>query len=373
MIAKTCLSFLIWAVLVCPSFALEAEISGQFSAWLMPIESGAHAHWYYGLRYIPRLDVRQEISPESLFDLEISLNGFWADDSSNADSRSDVKLYRAKLRYSTARTETRLGLQKIAFGPARLLRPLMWFDQIDPTDPLQLTEGVYALRFRYDSPGNMGLYLWTLYGNDDLKGFEQYVSNPDTPELGGRIQIPAGPGEIALTVHNRTVDGESLKTADFNESRIALDGQWDVGLGLWFETALQHQDADAVPYKWTWMTTIGLDYTFGLGNGLYVLFEHLAIARSDDPAGWDDDEHVSALMADYPLNISDRVNYIAYWSWDREQFSQYISWRRTYDSLIVDTTVFHATPPSGAGSALPVGVLAGGYGFGGRIMLIFNH
>jgi len=55
------------------------------------------------------------------------------------------------IRLSTKQFELRAGLQKINFGSATLLRPLMWFDKIDPRDPLQLTDGVYALLARYYS------------------------------------------------------------------------------------------------------------------------------------------------------------------------------------------------------------------------------
>ena len=50
----------------------------------------------------------------------------------------------AWLRLSTSRFEARVGLQKINFGSATLFRPLMWFDSLDPRDPLQITDGVYA-------------------------------------------------------------------------------------------------------------------------------------------------------------------------------------------------------------------------------------
>ena len=79
---------------------------------------------------------------------EISLNSFGSgmihafDD---IDTDGTLKPYRMWLRLSTSQLEIRAGLQKINFGSAALLRPLMWFDRIDPRDPLQLTDGVYGL------------------------------------------------------------------------------------------------------------------------------------------------------------------------------------------------------------------------------------
>ena len=57
------------------------------------------------------------------------------------------------------------GLQKINFGSATMLRPLMWFDQVDPRDPLQLTDGVWGVLGRYYFLNNANIWLWGLYGN----------------------------------------------------------------------------------------------------------------------------------------------------------------------------------------------------------------
>ena len=72
------------------------------------------------------------------------------------------------------------GLQKINFGSAVLLRPLMWFDSLDPRDPLQLTDGVYAVLLRYYFPNNANLWAWALYGNDSPKGWESAATAEDT-------------------------------------------------------------------------------------------------------------------------------------------------------------------------------------------------
>ena len=58
------------------------------------------------------------------------------------------------------------------------------------------------------------------------------------------------------------------------ENRLALDGKWDIGVGFWFEGALIHQSTELLPLNYQRMLTLGVDYTFGLGNGLHVLSEH---------------------------------------------------------------------------------------------------
>ena len=53
-------------------------------------------------------------------------------------------------------------LPEISFGSASLSRPLMWFDRVDPLDPLQLTEGVWAVLGRAHLPGNITAWGWVL-------------------------------------------------------------------------------------------------------------------------------------------------------------------------------------------------------------------
>ncbi|MCP4665461.1 MAG: hypothetical protein GY849_03765, partial [Deltaproteobacteria bacterium] len=238
---KTCHVLICVAVATCLFFwgnahALEWELSGQLSGWTGGSYNGDES-WENnsGLRYIPQLSVKQPLNEDSFIDAEISCNAFAATDETDEGEKYDLDLYRAKLRYATAQTETRIGLQKINFGPAQLLRPLMWFDRLNPTDPLKLTEGVYALRFRYDALNNAGFWLWVLYGNKDPKGYEALPTVSGKPEFGGRLQYPILGGELAGTCHFRRVDGDALFIRDYWEERLALDGQWDIGIGLWFE------------------------------------------------------------------------------------------------------------------------------------------
>ena len=89
-----------------------------------------------GIRYIPEWTAAHALNDEMFLDTEITLNGFAAVDT-HGEPREDADLdwYRLKLRFATNQTETQIGLQKLNFGPAQLLRSLQWFDQVDPRDP----------------------------------------------------------------------------------------------------------------------------------------------------------------------------------------------------------------------------------------------
>ncbi len=352
--------------------ALEIDFTGRISSWTL--ESRVQEEWRNnsGLRYIPQLTLEQSVSTEAFFDIEASLNGFVSYDSKEAEEDAILELYRLKLRYATAQTETRIGLQKINFGPAQLRRSLMWFDRLDPRDPQKLTDGVYALRFTYNALNNANLWLWGLYGNDDRKGSELRPSVEDTPEFGGRLQYPVFDGELAATVHTRKVDAPDVPlpdSKDFRENRFALDGRWEVTAGLWFEAVMQHQDTDFLPYKWTKLSTLGLDYTFGIGNGVYAVAEHFTRASSDDAFGWDDDAHVSAFSLSYPIGLFDNFQAIGYYSWEQEEYSQYLSWQRAYDNLMINASAFRY--PDNGSSELQQSTF--GRGYGGQLMLIYYH
>ena len=353
------------------SYALNCDLSGQLSGWTIQSKSDDEWRNQTGGRYFPQLTLEHGLTDLSLIDLEVSLNGFAAYDTESSEGDVDLELYRLKLRYATAQTETQLGLQRINFGPAQLLRSLKWFDQVDPRDQLQLTNGVYALRFKYGALNNANLWLWGLYGNDECKGYEQFPSVEDMPEFGGRLQYPVLDGELAATFHTREVDTATPGVSDFREDRIALDGRWEIAVGLWFEMVLHHQKTSLLPYQWMKMMTLGADYTFGMGNGLHVILEHFAAITSTDAFGWDEDAHISAYSLSYPFGLFDNFSAIGYYSWEQEQYWQYLSWQHTYNSWSININLF--SYPESEAETLGVQETALGAGYGAQVMFTFYH
>ncbi|MFC1683163.1 hypothetical protein ACFL0G_03040 [Candidatus Zixiibacteriota bacterium] len=350
---------------------IEPDLRGQASGWLTGSRTTHRWKHTAGLRYIPQLRLRTSLGGDNLLDLEGSLNGFIAESNDAQLDDHDLELYRLKLRFATNRTEIRLGLQKLNFGPATLLRPLMWFDRIDPRDPLGLTDGVWALRFRYDAPSNTSLWLWGLYPNDRTKGYELLPTADDQPELGGRLQAPFLDGELALTVHTRKVDIPYAGLGAIRENRVALDGRWDVEVGLWLESVFQQQRFDILRYEWTKMSTLGIDYTFGIGNGLYALCEHMATVLSDGLLLWEEDYQVTAYSLNYPIGLFDNISAIGFYFWDDREYSQHIAWQRTWDNWILNLSLFHY--PESLDSALmdPVDLPVTGYG--AQVLVVYNH
>jgi hypothetical protein len=302
----------------------ELDLRGQASGWASV--AGKESKWNgrLGAHYLPQLTVGTRTGEGKLLDLEVSVEAFaWTVQGDLADTAT-VDLYRLKLRYATPRTESRLGLQQINFGPAYLLRSLRWFDRLDVRDPLGTTEGVYALNFKYVTGNNTGIWLWALYGNDEPKGNEILPSLEHEPEAGGRLEIPIATGESAVTVHYRRVDGPGPFVDDFDEYRLALDGRWDVFIGAWFEAVLVRQQSKSLPYGWRKMMTLGADYTFPAGNGLHTLLEHMVTVSSDEALGWDGDSNITGLSLSYPFGYADRLSAIPFYYHQAGEFSRFM-------------------------------------------------
>jgi len=369
--------FSLWSVV---AFSQSIDLKGQLSGWLV-IDDSVFTETKFGIRYVPGLSVKKSITDKHALDLEFSLNTY---QSGHVHVMKNIKLtgktkpYRLWLRYAMPQFEARLGLQKINFGSATLLRPLMWFDRIDPRDPLQITDGVYGLLFRYYFLNNANIWLWGLYGNDERKGWEMYPSNKDLPEYGGRIQLPFYNGEIAFSYHHRQMDLSNFPVAPYlqvdktvPENRFALDGKWDFGIGLWFESVLIYQQSELLFLDYQKLLNFGLDYTFSIGSGLHVLGEHLFIEKSDNIFGNGEQANFSAILLDYPLGLIDQVMGIFYYNWENHNLYRFLSWQRIYDNWIFYLFGFWNPEQNQLYQNQTGSNLFAGKGF--QVMVVFNH
>lgn len=296
-----------------------------------------------GIRYIPDLNIEHHFSEYNTFNAEISWNVTASPLMSGKEyieTFSRISPYRFWMKYSTPNWEIRAGLQKINFGSATILRPLMWFDQVDPRDPLQLTDGVYGLLGRYYFNSNANIWLWSLYGNDAARGWDYLPSDWRIPEFGGRVQIPVKSGEIAISYHHRKVDFTHLKpdttytgSVFYPENKIGFDGKWDALVGVWFEAVIkQNNPQNPFVPEWEDYLNVGVDYTFGIGNGLGAMFEFFRLNSSENLLGQGSRTHFSALSLNYPLGLMNSFSCILFYNWDEHGVYRFINLQRTYDN-----------------------------------------
>ncbi len=318
------------------------RFSGQLSSW-MNLGTEGKLPLRAGLRYIPQISYGIQSAPESRFDSELSINIYGnagLNPFDSLDLSGKIKPYRAWVRYSSEQFELRLGLQKLNFGSASIMRPLMWFDQIDPRDPLQLTDGVWGLLARYYFLNNANIWLWGLYGNNERRGWEIVPVNSRIPEFGGRVQLPVPSGEIALSYHHRVADSRETGTGapsleKIPENRIGFDIKWDMKAGFWIEGSLTHKGKNIGMLTNQLILNAGVDYTFGLGNGIYCAYEQLFTTYDEKLFSVDNKTSFSLLTANYPVGMFDRLGAIVFYNWDAHNIYTFLSWQRQFDKIML--------------------------------------
>lgn len=354
------------------------EFRGQLSAY-GAYNPNSDLDVMFGGRYIPELTYRHSLHNNHSLDFMASANiygslltrPFYTN-----TTDGDVQPYRIWARYTGNQYEIRAGLQKINFGSATVLRPLQWFDEIDPRDPLQLTNGVYALLGRYYFMNNANIWLWLLYGNEKTRGFEAVPSNEHIPEFGGRFQYPVPAGELALSYHNRTADSRDvigLPVLDkVPENRIGLDGKWDVEVGLWFEAVYVSKTKDVGQLTHQHYLTLGTDYTFGVGNGLNVVAEHMLASLDEKAFAFDGAiSNTSAATIMYPLTLNDNISSVFYYSWEEEVVSAFVSYEHQFRRLVGYIMAYYNAETT---TQLQQNELLYNLtGPGLRLMVVFNH
>lgn len=319
---------------------LPVFIYGQDSIFKLKGQADAFAginfakpiHFNTGARFLPSLSMGKDLKNNFRFDSEFSFDSYLNYQLPGSSADAKIKLYRLWIRLSSERFELRAGLQKINFGSAGTLRPLMWFDHLDPRDPLQLTDGVYGLLARYYFRNNANAWLWVLWGNDKTRGWDIAPTVRKIPELGGRMQFPVPKGEVALSYHHRKANNPGLLT-EYPEDRIGLDGKWDIGPGLWSEYSLTHSSfgsASVLP-GWTKLFTLGIDYTFNIGNGLYAASEFFRYSMGAAILNKGTEQTFSSLSLNYPFGIN-RIGSILYYNLTDRSWYRFINLQRQSDN-----------------------------------------
>ncbi len=333
---------------------------------------------FSGIRYLPELNYEFKLDSLKSFTFQsagnISTSKFFNRENKTSQT-VDFSPYRIWARYIYKQSEFRLGLQKIDFGSAMLLRPLQWFNQIDPRDPLRLTNGVYGILFRQYFKDNSNIWLWSLYGNDNKRGFDILSTIENKPEFGGRYQRIISKGEIGFSYNNRVVSQDSQKIInpymENPESRFGFDAKWDLGIGFWIESTYVNRKKNIGDFSKQFLLTLGSDYTFEIGNGLNIMVEYLVSGYGESNIFRHKKTQYSAINATYPLNLSQSFSFLYYHQLQSGNNTFLLNYQYQFNNFVGYLLGYYN--PKTIGGIQQNEIINTFAGPGIQLLLVFNH
>jgi hypothetical protein len=155
------------------------------------------------------------------------------------------------------------------------------------------------------------------------------------------------------------------------ENRVGIDGKWDLGVGLWVEGSWIGKNKNLGKYTNNETVNIGTDYTFGLGNGLNIIIEHLITSYDETAFSFSNVVSFTGLSASYPIGLFNNISAIVFYNWGNNSVYNFINWRRQLDKFSLYLMAYwnpdnYIMPQFGGTEALFAGK-------GIQIMLAFNH
>ena len=354
------------------NYEFDGQILGQTN-----VGFGKESTKFLGTRYLPEFTFNKEIDSLSSFAIETSVNISLSKTNipdNSSDINSNFSPYRIWLRYLKKNWELRLGLQKIDFGSAQLLRPIQWFNQIDPRDPVGLTNGVYGLLVRHYFKNNSNLWLWGLYGNEKQRGLDALTTLNDSPEFGGRFQTFIPKGEAALSYHYREAGANNIpffENYSSPEHRIGFDSKIDIGFGMWTELTYVHRAKNIGILTNQLLLNLGVDYTFRIGNGLTVSKEYLFSNSTDSMTNESLRRGFSALNFNYPLGLSSSLSGLIYQQWKNNTQTLMLNYQQQFNSLSGYIILYYN--PKTVEGIQQNDIFQSFSGPGVQLLIVFNH
>ena len=162
-----------------------------------------------------------------------------------------------------------------------------------------------------------------------------------------------------------------LGEAGSPENKFGFDAKWDVEIGIWVEASYSFLTEPVGLYKNQLFATLGMDYTFGLGNGLNVIMEHLVYNFSEQPFAFKAPGHFTASILSYPLGLDDQINSVLYYNWEQENFSFFMNYQHRFSRVTAYLMAFYI--PEGQASLQQSNWVTPFTGPGIRVMVVYDH
>jgi hypothetical protein len=241
---------------------------------------------------------------------------------------------------------------------------------------LNLTDGVWGVLARYYFLNNANLWLWGLYGNEDPRGWDFAGTTRGIPEFGGRFQSPIPSGEAALSYHHRVSDTRDIngalpEYAKIRENRIGFDVRVDLVVGAWLEGSWVNSSENLGMFTNQELLNIGVDYTFGIGSGLYIIFEQLLVSSDEKAFSFDNPTTFSLMSLSYPLGLFSNIQGIIYYDWDNSNLYNFINVQRDFRHFSLYLMAYWNPDNYRIPTQETIQNLYAGRGI--QLMFVFNH
>ena len=115
----------------------------------------------------------------------------------------------------------------------------------------------------------------------------------------------------------------------------------------------------------------GINYTFGIGNGLSAIYEHLIASADEEAFGFKNLVTFSLLNISYPVGMFDHVSAILYYDWTNNRAYNFITWQRQFNNFSIFLMGYLNPDEYNIPTQITDEILYAGKGI--QVMLVYNH
>jgi hypothetical protein len=168
----------------------------------------------------------------------------------------------------------------------------------------------------------------------------------------------------------RNINGIIPQYAKVAEDKIGFDIRLDLVVGFWLEGSWTKKNAELGPFTNQEILNAGFDYTFGVGNGIYLIFEQL-IAAGDSEAFRFENTSSFRCCRFHIRSLFDNISGIVYYDWKNRNSYNFLTWQKQFRNISMYVMGYwnpdkYEIPAQGNGQNLFAGK-------GVQVMLVLNH
>ncbi|MBN2236708.1 MAG: hypothetical protein JW729_04065, partial [Bacteroidales bacterium] len=167
------------------------------------------------------------------------------------------------------------------------------------------------------------------------------------------------------------INETQIPTESYSENKFGFDLKIDWYAGWWLEAVWSAKNAQIDLLKNQEMLTLGADYTFGIGNGLYWVTEHFLASNDENAFEFNRVVHFTATSFSYPIGLFDHLNAVFYYDWTNHSVYNFMNWQKQFNKWSFYVMAYWNPENSVLPTAGNSSNLYSGKGI--QLMLIFNH